>query len=116
MTFAAKELLARLRALGRRNTQAPDGMLSYGDVSLSIHAPVLCCTANGNRVRIVGVVNQHNGTYQVFGLETGLRASAMIRELYSDDTLSGWLITMTEENAVKGNLFIDAALYNTLSA
>lgn len=50
--FAAKELLARLRALGRRNTQAPDGMLSYGDVSLSIHAPVLCCTANGNRVQL----------------------------------------------------------------
>ena len=64
----------------------------------------------------VVALQNNNGTYQVFGLETGLRASAMIRELYSDDTLSGWLITMTEENAVKGNLFIDAALYNTLSA
>lgn len=64
----------------------------------------------------VVALQNNNGTYQVFGLETGLRASAMIRELYSDDTLSGWLITMTEENAVKGNLFIDATLYNTLSA
>lgn len=64
----------------------------------------------------VVALQNNNGTYQVFGLEAGLRASAMIRELYSDDTLSGWLITMTEENAVKGNLFIDAALYNTLSA
>ena len=62
----------------------------------------------------VVALQNNNGTYQVFGLETGLRASAMIRELYNDDTLSGWLITMTEENAVKGNLFIDAALYNTL--
>lgn len=62
----------------------------------------------------VAVLQNNNGTYQVFGIESGLRASAMVRELYSDDTLSGWLITMTEENAVKGNLFIDATLYSTL--
>lgn len=62
----------------------------------------------------VVVLQNNNNTYQVYGLEAGLRASAMVRELYNDDTLSGWLITMTEENAVKGNLFIDATLYNTL--
>lgn len=62
----------------------------------------------------VVILQNNNGTYQVYGLEAGLRASAMVRELYNDDTLSGWLITMTEENAVKGNLFIDAALYDTL--
>lgn len=62
----------------------------------------------------VVVLQNNNGTYQVFGLEAGLRASAMVRELYNDDTLSGWLVTMTEENAVKGNLFIDSALYETL--
>ena len=62
----------------------------------------------------VVVLQNNNGTYQVYGLEAGLRASAMVRELYNDDTLSGWLITMTEENAIKGNLFIDATLYNTL--
>lgn len=62
----------------------------------------------------VVVLQNNNGTYQVFGLEAGLRASAMVRELYSDDTLSGWLVTMTEESAVKGNLFIDATLYETL--
>lgn len=60
------------------------------------------------------VLQNNNGTYQVFGLEAGLRASAMVRELYNDDTLSGWLVTMTEENAVKGNLFIDSKLYDTL--
>ena len=61
------------------------------------------------------VVLQNNyGTFQVFGLEAGLRASAMVRELYNDDTLSGWLVTMTEENAVKGNLFIEQTLYDTL--
>ena len=50
--FAPKELLARLRALGRRNAQAPEGILSYGDISLSLHTPLLCCTANGNRVQL----------------------------------------------------------------
>lgn len=60
------------------------------------------------------VLQNNNNTYQVFGLEAGLKASAMVRELYNDDTLSGWLVTMTEENAVKGNLFIDETLYETL--
>lgn len=62
----------------------------------------------------VVVLQNNNNTYQVYGLEAGLRASAMVRELYNDDTLSGWLVTMTEESAVKGNLFIDATLYETL--
>lgn len=62
----------------------------------------------------VVVLQNNNGTYQVYGLEVGLHASAMVRELYNDDTLAGWLVTMTEENAVKGNLFIEAALYETL--
>ena len=62
----------------------------------------------------VVVLQNNNGTYQVYGLEVGLHASAMVRELYNDDTLAGWLVTMTEENAVKGNLFIDSTLYETL--
>ena len=62
----------------------------------------------------VVVLQNNNGTYQVYGLVVGLHASAMVRELYNDDTLAGWLVTMTEENAVKGNLFIDASLYETL--
>lgn len=62
----------------------------------------------------VAVLQNNNGTYQVFGLESGLHASAMVRELYNDDTLSGWLVTMTEESAVKGNIFIEETLYNTL--
>lgn len=62
----------------------------------------------------VVVMQNNNGTYQVYGLEVGLHASAMVRELYNDDTLAGWLVTMTEEGAVKGNLFIDPSLYETL--
>ena len=62
----------------------------------------------------VVILQNNNGSYQVYGLEAGLRASAMVRELYNDDTLAGWLVTMTEEAAVKGNLFIDSTLYETL--
>lgn len=62
----------------------------------------------------VVVLQNNNGTYQVYGLEVGLRASAMVRELYNDDTLAGWLVTMTEESAPKGSIFISGTLYNTL--
>ena len=62
----------------------------------------------------VAILQNNNGTYQVYGLEGGLHASAMVRELYNDDTLAGWLVTMTEENASKGNLFVDSTLYETL--
>ena len=51
----------------------------------------------------------------MYGLEVGLRASAMVRELYNDDTLAGWLVTMTEEGSAKGSLFIDSTLYETLA-
>ena len=62
----------------------------------------------------VAILQNNNGSYQVYGMEAGLRASAMVRELYNDDTLAGWLVTMTEENALKGNLFVDSTLYETL--
>ena len=62
----------------------------------------------------VVVLQNNNGTYQVYGLESGLHSSAMVRELYNDDTLAGWLVTMTEEGATKGNLFINATLYESL--
>lgn len=63
---------------------------------------------------VVVLQNNAMNTYQVYGIESGLKASALVRELYSDDTLSGWLVTMTEENAVKGNLFIDKTIYESL--
>ena len=62
----------------------------------------------------VVILTDKSQNHQVYGLETGLKASAMVRELYSDDTLSGWLVTMTEEDANKGSLFIDDTLYSTL--
>jgi len=77
----------------------------------SVTAEQVFALMNGE---FVAVLQNNNGTYQVYGLEGGLRASAMVRELYNDDTLAGWLVTMTEEGAIKGNLFISETLYNTL--
>ena len=50
--FMTKELLARLRALGRRNINTVDGTLCYGDISLDTNACTLLCTATGQSVRL----------------------------------------------------------------
>lgn len=50
--FVMKELLARLRALGRRNINTPDGTLTFGDISLDTGTSTLSCSANGQSVRL----------------------------------------------------------------
>lgn len=50
--FMTKELLARLRALGRRSINTADGTLRYGDISLDTNTSTLSCTANGQTVRL----------------------------------------------------------------
>ncbi len=50
--FMSKELLARLRALCRRNINTPDGSLTYGDISLNTNTATLSCTENGQSVRL----------------------------------------------------------------
>ena len=50
--FMAKELLARLRALGRRTLGTTDGTLSYGDITLDTCALTLSCVTNGQSVRL----------------------------------------------------------------
>ena len=50
--FIPKELLARLRALGRRRFGATDGLLSYGDITLDTGTFTLSCTASGQSVRL----------------------------------------------------------------
>ncbi len=50
--FMTKELLARLRALGRRNINTPDGKLTFGDISLDSDNYELCCVTNGQSVRL----------------------------------------------------------------
>ena len=64
----------------------------------------------------VAIIPNKNGTYQVYGAETGLRCTGAVRELYSDDTLSGWLITFTEEGATRGSLFVSDVEFTALQS
>lgn len=50
--FMTKELLARLRALIRRNVQTTDGRITFGDISLDINQTKLTCTTSGQDVRL----------------------------------------------------------------
>ena len=49
--FMTKELLARVRALGRRNLPTNDGSLTYEDLTLDVKNAVLKCD-NGQSVRL----------------------------------------------------------------
>lgn len=69
--------------------------------------------ANGD---FVAIIPDKNGNYQVYGLESGLKCSAAVRELYNDDTLAGWQVTMTEEGATLGNLFTTATIFTNLQS
>ena len=44
--FATKELLARIRALTRRQTGDIDGLLHFGDITLNTHTLTLSCNEN----------------------------------------------------------------------
>ncbi len=50
--FQTKELLARLRALGRRTLNMADGALFYGDIKLETGTLTLSCVSNGQSVRL----------------------------------------------------------------
>lgn len=50
--FLTKELLARLRALGRRSINSADGKLTFGDIFLDLHTSTLICLTNNERVRL----------------------------------------------------------------
>ena len=48
--FMTKELLARLRALGRRNINSHDGTLAFGDITLNKETSTLFCGENSVRL------------------------------------------------------------------
>ena len=50
--FMTQELLARLRALARRNINTDDGTLTFGDISLDTNTSTLSCASNGQSVRL----------------------------------------------------------------
>lgn len=72
------------------------------DASPEISAKVIDPLANGKFV--VVLENQYQGTnkdntFQIFGVEQGLSASAIESDKYSDDTQGGTSVTLIEENA-----------------
>lgn len=50
--FMTKEILARLRALGRRTLNTTDGTLSYGDIVLETGTLTLSCASNNQSVKL----------------------------------------------------------------
>ena len=50
--FQTKELLARVRALGRRVFASHDGGLHYGDLTIERATAMLTCEATGQSVRL----------------------------------------------------------------
>ena len=50
--FMTRELLARLRALGRRTLGAMDSKLTYGDIALDTGTFTLSCVSSGQSVRL----------------------------------------------------------------
>lgn len=47
----------------------------------------------------------HHYPWQLYGIEGGLHLASAVRELYNDDTLAGWLVTLTETDAQKSGIF-----------
>ncbi len=50
--FQSKELLARIRALLRRNYDTQDGILTFGDISLNTNSATLSSNTNGKSIRL----------------------------------------------------------------
>lgn len=50
--FMTKELLARIRALGRRTLGITDGLLSFADITLDTSTFTLSCITSGQSVRL----------------------------------------------------------------
>lgn len=50
--FMTRELLARLRALGRRNINTSDGKLKFKDIALDTNTLTLSCSSNGQSVKL----------------------------------------------------------------
>lgn len=64
--------------------------------------------ANGKFVVILKndyVHTDGKNQYSVYGIKKGLKATAISRELYNEDTQSAWTVELTEENAPKAGLF-----------
>ncbi len=114
--FSTKELLARVRALCRRNINSTDGTLSFGDIHLDSSLALLSCD-NGASVRLSDkelrlmeylMVNQHqvvtkeNLATRIWGYEDEAEYNKV--EVYISFTRKklGFLGSTTEIKAVRG--------------
>lgn len=84
------------------NTFTNTVSLLVPDNSIAASHDILDQMANGKFV--VVLKNSYDGSdhlsqYQVFGVKKGLTCSAMTNDKYSQDTLGGWAVTLTEEGA-----------------
>lgn len=50
--------------------------------------------------------SDNKNTFEIYGLEAGLTATALDDDKYSDDTEGGWLATLQEENAPTSGIFL----------
>lgn len=95
------------------NNTVQFAILKHGDLNT---VNVVDALLNGE---FVVILTNNSGEdeyrHQVYGLDAGLHASAMVRELYNDDTLAGWLVTLLEEGAPKAMKFVTNEIFNTLT-
>lgn len=62
----------------------------------------------------LGAPKAYGYAWEFYGLENGLHLESAVRELYNDDTLAGWLVTLTETDASKAGIFATDALVESL--
>lgn len=74
--------------------------LSNGEFVVIFQNKFTSATGTGNTA-------VHLNKYQMMGVERGLKASGIECDKYSDDTNSGWAITLTEEKATKSAWFFN---------
>lgn len=91
------------------NTWTNTVQLLVPDNSIAASKDILDQLGNGKFV--VVLENSYNGSdeeskFQVFGVKKGLTCSAMTNDKYSEDTLGGWQVTLTEEGSPNSAVFL----------
>lgn len=59
-----------------------------------------------NKYKGLQKTKKGSSAFQVYGLHTGLKLSAATQEKYSEETGSGWNVTMEETRAPKSGIFL----------
>lgn len=102
------------------NTFSNQLNLMVPDNSIAASRGIIDQLAGGKFVVIFE--NSYDGSdnqskYQIFGLNKGLSASEITNEKYSDSSMGGWSVVMTEENVgLSGVFFYTTSLSDTKAA